>query len=100
MPDLIEGRASEPWKHAYTSARTLINNLAEHRQIAWINAAIWPPVGGVVELGPPNRDAIVLGVRLILPASDEQAVILVDVQEPEGEEFVPRHPVDRDVPEE
>jgi hypothetical protein len=31
---------------------------------------------------------------MILPPGDE-AFILVDVNEPEGEEFVPRHPVDR-----
>jgi hypothetical protein len=67
-------------RHPYTRARTLINNLAESRQIAWIDAPIWIPEGSVIELGPPNRDAIVIGVRLQLGPGDD-AVILVDVRE-------------------
>ena len=92
--DRIEARAREPHKYPYTRARTVINNLAEQRQIAWIDAPIWIPEGSVIELGPPNRDAVVLGTRLVLGPGDD-AVILVDVQEPEGAEFVPRHPADR-----
>jgi hypothetical protein len=92
--DRIEPRSEEPWKHPYTRARTLVNNLAEQRQIAWIDAPIWLPVGSVIELGPPNRDAVVIGTRLQL-GPDDDAIILVDVHDPEGAEFIPRHPADR-----
>jgi hypothetical protein len=44
--------------------------------------------------GPPNRDAIVIGVRLILPPGDE-ATVLVDVRELDADEFIDRHPADR-----
>jgi hypothetical protein len=93
---MSEARADDPWKHPYTHARTLINNLAEQRQIAVIDAPVWLPVGSVIELGPPNRDAVVIGTRLVLgPDPSDGALILVDVNEPEGEGFVPRHPADR-----
>ena len=86
-------------RHPYTRARTLINNLAESRQIAWIDPPIWIPEGSVIELGPPNRDAIVIGVRLQLGPGDD-AVILVDVRELDEGEIVPRHAADRIVVEE
>jgi hypothetical protein len=63
---------------------------AESRQIAWIDPPIWIPEGSVIELGPPNRDAIVIGVRLQLGPGDD-AVILADVRElDEGDRAAPR----------
>jgi hypothetical protein len=38
------------------------------------------PAGSVIEFGLPNRDALVIGTRLIL-GPDDVAVILVDVEE-------------------
>lgn len=92
--DRIRARAEKPWKHPYTKARTLVNNLAEQKQIAWIDAAVWLPKGSVIELGPPNRDAVVIGTRLVL-GPDDEALILVDVEELEPEKFVPRDPAER-----
>ncbi len=63
----------------YEGVRTLIMD-AENHQVAWLDTPIWPPIGTVIELGHPNRDAVVVGVRLSLP----QAPI------PEGS-VVPRH---------
>jgi hypothetical protein len=47
------------------------------RQVACLDVPLWPPRGAVIELGEPNRDAVVQGVRLRLSAS--HASILVDV---------------------
>ncbi len=49
----------------------------EQRQVAFLDVPLWPPRGAVIELGEPNRDAVVQGVRLRLSAS--HASILVDV---------------------
>ncbi len=89
-------RAEKPWRHPYTKISTLINDVSggNNRQIAWIDGAIWPPEGAVIELGTPNRDAVVIAVRLQL-GPDDRAVILVDVQDAEKGDTIPRHPVDR-----
>lgn len=88
-------RAEEPWRHPYTVTKTLINNPSNgNQQIAWIDGAIWPPIGAVIELGTPNRDAVVMEVRLML-GSDDQATILVNVQDAEEGDTIPRHPADR-----
>jgi hypothetical protein len=46
-------------------------------QLAFLDQAVWPPIGAVIELGDPNRDAVVQGVRMRL--SGMFASILVDV---------------------
>jgi hypothetical protein len=91
---MSESRAEKPWEHPYTLTSTLVNNPEKNEQIAWIDGAIWLPVGSVIELGPPNRDAIVTGTRLQL-GPDDRAVILVDVRELGEWEFVPRHAAER-----
>jgi len=35
----------------------------DQNQIVFVNAAIWPPKGAVLESGDPNRDAVVREVR-------------------------------------
>jgi multidrug efflux pump subunit AcrA (membrane-fusion protein) len=55
---------------------------------------VWMPVGSMVELGPPARDAVVVGVRLQLLPGDK-AVVLVDVDDPEPGSTIPRSFVDR-----
>lgn len=73
---------------AYSDVYTVIHDLSEARDIAWVRGAIWPPVGTVVELDRPNRHALVVGIRLVLAGS--QAVVRVDVQDPGEGEFIAR----------
>jgi hypothetical protein len=68
--------------------------LCRSGEIAWTEALVWPPAGSVIELGKPNRDALVLETRLQLAPGDNQALVLVSVRELEGE-IVPRHAGDR-----
>jgi len=66
----------------------------DDRQLATIPGAfLWPPVGTVVELTEPNRDAIVSDVRLQLVEGEATVVIRVeDRAELTGEEAqTPRH---------
>jgi len=84
------------WKGRH-NVHTIIFNLAEQRQLAVLNVALWPPIGGVIELGQPNRDCVVVGVRLAIavPGTDGEVSIIVDVNEGEPGDFIPRHPLDR-----
>ena len=93
---------NEPGSHgtaetAYAEVFTLIHDLGENRDLAWIRGAIWPPVGTVVEL--PSRHALVVGIRLVL-ASGERALVRVDVQDPGEGEFIARDAATRLVEEE
>jgi hypothetical protein len=74
--------------------RTLIHDPEKNHAIAWVEGAVWPPVGTVVELTEPNRDAVVIGIRLAV-LHDHTANIIVDVSDGNPSDFVPRHPVDR-----
>lgn len=89
----IEGK---PWEHLYR-VQTIIFNHAEQRQIAWLDAPLWLPVGSVIELGNPNRDAAVIGCRLVIPTGtrSDLATILVDVNEGEPGDFISREPTSR-----
>lgn len=71
----------EPLGPEYTGIHTLV--LQEDHQVAWLDTAIWPPIGAVIELGNPNRDVIVKDVRLRLYAvgGDQGAVIVVEVHD-------------------
>jgi hypothetical protein len=70
----------------YQGAQTLIFDEHHNEAVAWLDFPIWPPVGSVIELGNPNRDAVILGVRLQLPQApspgDGGALIVVLVDDP------------------
>jgi hypothetical protein len=78
---------------------------SEDRQVAWLKGvAIWPSVGSVIELGNPNRDAIVTEVRLQLPQAHRSgnpdpgpATILVIVDDPGDEGTIPRRRIGDDL---
>jgi hypothetical protein len=72
---------------AWAEVFTVIHDLAEGRDLAWVRGAIWPPVGTVVELR--SRHALVVGIRLVL-TSGERALVRVDVQNPGEGEFIAR----------
>jgi len=46
-------------------------------QLGLIDGPVWPPRGAVVELGNPNRDAIVQDVRLLFTPSRASIIIRV-----------------------
>jgi hypothetical protein len=73
----------------YTTIRTLLINTDGDRQVAWIDGAVWPPDGAAVELYDPNRDAIVVGSRLVL-SPDGSATVFVYLRVPGAEQFGPR----------
>ena len=50
----------------YENVRTFIFD-ENTNQVAHLDIALWLPVGSVIELGDPNRDAVVQDVRLSLP---------------------------------
>jgi len=77
---------------AYTEVFTVIHDLSESRDLAWVRGAIWPPVGTVVEL--PGRHALVVGIRLVLEAG-ARAMVRVDVQDPGEGELIAREAATR-----
>ena len=44
-------------------------------ELARVEGPLWPPRGAVIELGRPNRDAIVQDVRLIFEPDHATVVI-------------------------
>ena len=74
---------------AYQDVFTVLHDLGEGRDIAWIRGAIWPPVGTVVELVSPERHALVVGIRLVLVPGDT-VIVRVDVQDPGEGELIAR----------
>jgi len=74
---------------AYDDVFTVLHDLGEGEDIAWIRGAIWPPVGTVVELVSPERHALVVGIRLVL-LRGKTAVVRVDVQDPGEGELIAR----------
>ena len=74
---------------AYDEVFTVVHDLGQGEDLAWIRGAIWPPVGTVVELESPERHALVVGIRLVLP-SDNAALVRVDVQDPGEGELIAR----------
>ena len=74
---------------AYEDVFTVLHDLGEGRDIAWIHGAIWPPVGTVVELESPERHALVVGIRLVLVPGDT-VIVRVDVQDPGEGELIAR----------
>ena len=74
---------------AYDEVFTVVHDLGEGQDIAWIRGAIWPPVGTVVELESPERHALVVGIRLVL-LRNSLVVVRVDVQDPGEGELIAR----------
>lgn len=74
---------------AYDEVFTVVHDLGNGQDIAWIRGAVWPPVGTVVELESPERHALVVGIRLVLERSD-RALVRVDVQDPGEGELIAR----------
>jgi len=81
-------------ENAYAEVYTLIHDLGDARDIAWIAGAVWPPVGTVVELHQPERHALVVGIRLVL-VSGKRAIVRVDVQDPGEGELIARDAASR-----
>ena len=86
MSDEVSHETAET---AYHEIFTVIHDLGEGRDLAWIRGAVWPPVGTVVELGSPERHALVVGIRLVLLEGDI-ALVRVDVQDPGEGELIAR----------
>ena len=74
---------------AYEAVYTVVHDLGQGEDIAWIRGAVWPPVGTVVELESPERHALVVGIRLVLQQGDT-ALVRVDVQDPGEGELIAR----------
>ena len=85
MPEQSSDRTARPYDEVFT----VIHDLGEGSDLAWIRGAIWPPVGTVVELESPERHALVVGIRLVLLHADT-AVVRVDVQDPGEGELIAR----------
>jgi hypothetical protein len=74
------------------AVHTLIHDLEQNVAIAVIDGAVWPRVGTVIELADPNRDAVVIGIRLaVLP---DRTANIVDVSDAKSDDFIPRHPAE------
>jgi len=78
----------------YDRIETLVLDQLGHRPLAVLPGALWPRVGDVIELGNPQRDAVVIGVRLQLPQQDGErvATVVVLVQDGEPGELIDREP--------
>ena len=85
MPEQSSDRTARPYDEVFT----VIHDLGEGSDLAWIRGAIWPPVGTVVELESPERHALVVGIRLVLLHADT-AVVRVDVQDQGEGELIAR----------
>lgn len=55
--------------------------------LATVDAFLWPPINAVVELGQPNRDAVVRDVKLSL--NPEHATVRIRVRVEDLGEVVP-----------
>ena len=84
---------------AYEDVVTVVHDLGRSQDLAWIRGAVWPPVGTVVELESPERHALVVGIRLVLP-SGNTALVRVDVQDPGEGELIARDAATRVLAEE
>lgn len=81
--------------HRYETVETLIFDELRQVGLAVLPGAVCLPTGSVIELREPNRDAIVIGVRLQLtPGSIARVVVLVEDPRTEGD-VIPRTVADR-----
>ena len=79
---------------AYVDVYTVVHDLGESRDLAWVRGAVWPPVGTVIEISEPERHALVVGIRLVLEPG-ERAIVRVDVQDPGEGELIARDAASR-----
>lgn len=95
---MTETTGGPPDPPEYRTCNTyILNENGDH--VARLGVALWPPVGSVIELGNPNRDAIVLDVRLQLPlgsAPSGEATIIVSTDDSGSEgTVIPRNAGER-----
>src|SRR4051794_21031586 len=74
---------------AYLDVYTVIHDLGESRDIAWIGGAVWPPVGTVIESAEPERHGLVVGIGFVLEAG-LRAIVGVNVKDPGEGELIAR----------
>lgn len=95
---MSEAAAWPPGPPEYRACKTYILDENDNH-LARLGFALWPPVGSVLELGNPNRDAIVLSVRLQLhlgPTPGGDAVIIVSTDDSGSEgTIIPRNAAER-----
>lgn len=95
---MSEGIDWPPAPPEYRTCKTYILDENDNH-VARLGFALWPPVGSVLELGNPNRDAVVLDVRLQLPlgpppGGDAVIIVFTDDSGAEGT-VVPRNAAER-----
>jgi len=71
--------------------RTALFDRARQCNVAWVDGLVVLPIGSVVELSDPdaedadkNVDALVVAVRLFLPATGNAASVTLDLDVPEA----------------
>ena len=74
-----EGQKQRPQKRAL-DGRTLVFDEDQNQQVMWIEAVLPLPVGSVLELHDPRRNAEVSHIRLLLTPDNEAAVLCLDVR--------------------
>jgi hypothetical protein len=62
--------------------RTLIFDVITQRHVMWIDGVVVLPVGTTVDLGPPNVEASVTGVRLQAGKNQSSAAVILSVEVP------------------
>jgi hypothetical protein len=92
---MSEEHEYKPWQDK-RDVQTIIVNREDNRQILWLKQPVCLPVGSVIELGPPNRDAVVVGVRLLAPqVAGAAAAVMLLVDEGEPSDLLPRDAASR-----
>jgi hypothetical protein len=59
--------------------RTLVHDRTSNRQVMWIAGVVVLPIGAQVELGEPNENVTVVGVRWL---AGDPGVVCIDVEVP------------------
>jgi hypothetical protein len=83
-PELAPDEPPDLWK-ARHDVHTIILNHENQRQLAILNGPLWPPVGAVIQLGNPNRDCFVLGVRLLIADASTPGEVSIVIEVNEGD---------------
>jgi len=64
--------------------RTLVLDTKTNQRVLWLKGIVALPVGSVVQLGDPNADATVTGIRLLAGPKDHPAIVVLDVEVPDA----------------